>query len=189
MGVEYTHGIFVPDLSWRPTRPSLESIARVLQKWGFVRGDDALCDLATGDTVSLDESHPLPAFLEVLELRQERRAARDVVRRTQERHEVIGAPFLIAPPMQNLAHEQHADHGVGLAAADGHPRVITGLEFRAYLLARRIEVERIDLAARRHDVVDGDLLEIEEVDQHHVMLGRQIAAALEHERAPRFEGR
>ena len=37
MGLEYTHGLFVEDLSWRPAWHHVEAVERVLAAWGFPR--------------------------------------------------------------------------------------------------------------------------------------------------------
>ena len=58
-----------------------------------------------------------------------------------------------------------------------------GLQSRPQLVDRQLEIEGVDLAPRGHHVVDGDPLQVEQVEQHRVMLGRQIAASLEHQRA------
>jgi hypothetical protein len=36
MGVEYSHGIYVADLSWRPGWQHVEAVRGVLARWGFV---------------------------------------------------------------------------------------------------------------------------------------------------------
>jgi hypothetical protein len=37
MGVEYTHGLDVADLAWRPTRARADAITAVLRAWGSQR--------------------------------------------------------------------------------------------------------------------------------------------------------
>src|SRR6185503_21073175 len=48
MGVEYTHGIYVEDLDWRPTWQHVEAVRAVLGKWGFVPMDPELYVLGDG---------------------------------------------------------------------------------------------------------------------------------------------
>ena len=60
---------------------------------------------------------------------------------------------------------QHADDVVQLAAVGEEPRVVARCDLLHEVLGRCIQVDRLDLRARRHHVLDGDALEIEQVDQ------------------------
>ena len=48
MGVEYAHGIYVADLSWRPAWHHVDAVREVLGRWGFVPMDPELYVLGDG---------------------------------------------------------------------------------------------------------------------------------------------
>ena len=84
--------------------------------------------------------------------------------------------------VQHVAHAQHADDLVGLARVDEQAPVVGGRDLLRDLLERRFEVDRLDLVARHHHVVDRHGLQVEEVEEDALVLLREIAG-LEHERA------
>lgn len=67
MGVEYIHGLFVTDTTWRPAWHHVERIDAVLQHWGFRRADAAYHALvdAGADAISEDVARSMPSNLRV----------------------------------------------------------------------------------------------------------------------------
>ena len=84
---------------------------------------------------------------------------------------------------------QHAEHAVDIALIDDQLVVIAGLELMQDLLERRVEIERFDTAARDHHVVDGDVFQIEQIQQNATVLGRHETAGFQHDGAQFFGGK
>ena len=80
------------------------------------------------------------------------------------------------------------EHAVDIALIDDQLVVIAGFELMQDLLERRVEVERFDAAARDHHVVDGNIFEVEQVQQDAAVFGRHEAARFEHDGAQFFGG-
>ncbi len=68
-----------------------------------------------------------------------------------------------------------------LAPVSGEPRVIRSGELREYGFGRRFEVDRLDLRAGRHHVLDGDCFEVEQVDEDALVLLRHELPGFQHE--------
>ena len=75
-----------------------------------------------------------------------------------------------------------ADDVVELVLVRGQPRVIRRRELLLEMRRLRIEVEGMDLVARRHHVIDRDRLDVEQVGEHRPVLAAEVLG-LEHERA------
>ena len=124
-------------------------------------------------------------FLEILQLGKERRTGRDVVRLA---HQLAHAFACERTLLHEIQHEARAQNSGDLVRLDGicdQAPVIRGRDLLGDALQRRFEVDRLDLIARHHDVVDRDRLQIEQVDQDALVLLRQVAG-LEHQRAQLF---
>ena len=76
-----------------------------------------------------------------------------------------------------------ADDVVELPGVDRLQGVVRGRELVADLLDRPVDVDRFDLTARGHHVVDGDVLEFEQVEQDVSVLLRDVVRALQHQGA------
>lgn len=63
MGVEYTHGIFVADLDWRPTWKHVEAVRAVLKRWQF---DDEVSYRADGVEIDERAAKEMPNGLRVI---------------------------------------------------------------------------------------------------------------------------
>ncbi len=118
----------------------------------------------------------MTALLEVLQLLEYRRAGRHEIRLGQQFAQRLALQLLVVQGRQCLAHVQHAEHPVDVALIDDQLVVITGFQLMQDLFEGRVEVERFDPAARDHHVVDGNVLEIEQVQQNAAVLGRHEAA-------------
>src|SRR5438105_8297222 len=127
------------------------------------------------------QSQSLLVFLEVLELGQQRRPAGYEIRRPDDGIQLLRVPILAPYQVQDLAHMNDAYDIVRLAPVDRYARVVTGDDLAAQGFRVRIEVHCVDVIARRHHIVDGDLLQLEQVEQDAVVLGRQVAAAFQHQ--------
>lgn len=54
MGVEYMHGVFVADTTWRPTWDHVEKVHAVLTTWGFQRDKEAYFELDESSASPID---------------------------------------------------------------------------------------------------------------------------------------
>ena len=85
-----------------------------------------------------------------------------------------------------MAHVQDADDLVDLAFVDRQLVVIAGGQLVLDFLDRHGQVQRLDLGARGHDVLDRDVLQVEQVEQDALVLLRDEVAAFEHDGAQFF---
>ncbi len=71
---------------------------------------------------------------------------------------------------------QDADDVVDVTLVDRHPRVLTGADMAEDDVEIIVQVDAEDLLTRHHDVIDGDVLEIENRQQHALVATRDHAA-------------
>ena len=129
-----------------------------------------------------DESEPLAVGLELLQLGQQRRAGRHEIRRAQDRAELLRPDVPAVLQVHDLFQMDDADDVVELRLVGRQARVVGRRELLRDQRGLGGEVERVDLVARRHHVVDGDRLEVEQVGEHGAVLAAEVLA-LQHERA------
>src|SRR5690625_3733781 len=79
-----------------------------------------------------------------------------------------------------LAHVKNADHVVDIAFEYRQPGELRFAELVDQLLGVVGEIESLDFIARHHDVVDGDLIQIEDIDQDALPLLVNAAAGFVH---------
>ncbi|SAK95007.1 hypothetical protein AWB82_06859 [Caballeronia glebae] len=87
---------------------------------------------------------------------------------------------------ERLADVKNAEHAIDVALKHDELVVIARLKLMQDLLEGRVEVERLDAPARNHHVVDGDVLQIEQIEQDAAVLGRHEAAGFQHDGAQFF---
>ena len=76
---------------------------------------------------------------------------------------------------------EHADDVVERLLVDRHARVVGRRQLLAQQRRLQREIETVDLAARRHHVVDRNRFEIEQIGEHRPMLAANVLAAFEHQ--------
>ena len=93
---------------------------------------------------------------------------------------VDGEVVFLVQQRDGLAHVQDADDAVDLAFVHGQLVVVAGRQLGLDVLDGQREVQRLDLAARRHDVLDRDFFQLEQVQQDALVLLRDVAARFQH---------
>ncbi len=96
--------------------------------------------------------------------------------------------FFLVQQRHRLAHVQDADNAVDLAFVDGQLVVVAGGQLALDFIDRQFQVQRLDLRAGRHDVLNRDGFQVEQVEQDAFVLLREEVAALQHDGA-HFLGR
>lgn len=89
---------------------------------------------------------------------------------------------------QHAPQMQDADDVVHLFRKDRQAGVIAGGDLMLDGVDRVGQVDALDRTARRHDVLDRDVLELEQVDQDAAMLLRDVLSGFDHQR-PQLLGR
>ena len=130
-----------------------------------------------------DEPHVALVLLEVRELVEEGRSRGHEIRVARDFAQPLEVDLLAPRGVENLAHVQDADGVVEPALADDEPRVVRGRERRTHVLDVVLQVDVLDLPARRHRVVHRHVLELEEVEEDRAVLLRDELAAFEDEGA------
>ena len=75
---------------------------------------------------------------------------------------------------------QHAEHVVDVVLVDGQARVLAVGEHSKYFVHVVVDVQADDLVARHHDVVDGDVFQVEHPQQHVLVLAGNARALVDH---------
>ena len=136
------------------------------------------------------ESKAPPVALEVQQLRVQRGALRHVVcvaLRRDFAHCLAGQPAA-REFVRDALHVQHADQLVEFAFVNGQARVLCfaqALEDRAPVV---VQIDADDIAARNHDVIDRDALEIEDAHQHLLVAARDHRTRFSNDRAQFLAG-
>ena len=179
-----------------PSTMTLPSASRRerLRAAGRLRGelaDDLLDDVLDGDEALQlavfvdDEAEALAVGLELLQLRQQRRAGRDEIRRraaaARRRSASISPVCCRCTTLLQRAGRRRC-----CRACPRRPAARVWYDVASCWRSSAgfaVEVERVDLVARRHHVVDGDRLEVDQVGEHRPVLAAEVLAAFEHQRA------
>ena len=85
--------------------------------------------------------------------------------------------------MQYPAHMQHAEQIVGRALLHHQPRVMAGGNLLAQPFGVVLDVDRLDLVARRHHVIHRDVFQFQQIHQYPAVLARQSAGRFQHDGA------
>src|SRR5690606_2010733 len=134
-----------------------------------------------------DQRDALAVLLEELQLPEYRRAARDEIRVGEDGPQVAGVERFVLQQPERAPNVQHADDAVDLALEHRQLVVEAGRQLLADASRVGCQVECLDAVARHHHVVDGDLLEVQQVQQDRAVLRRHEPAALQHDRAQLLE--
>ncbi|MPN59364.1 hypothetical protein SDC9_207085 [bioreactor metagenome] len=89
---------------------------------------------------------------------------------------------------QQAAHRQDADQLVQRFPAGGQATVMAGRQLILDVFPGLFEVENFDVAARGHDIFDGDGIQFEQTGQNGVMFLRDQMGGFEHQAAQLFGG-
>ena len=119
--------------------------------------------------------------------RHENHRAQDIRRRERER-QIKPADALRADArarqrrlggggemVEEIADVDHAARIIERVAVHGQARVAGGAEDAQHLAQRRVDIDRDDIGARQHHVLDPELVQAEHVFQHDAFLRREIA--------------
>ena len=90
--------------------------------------------------------------------------------------------------LADVAQVQHAHDIVDVVAPYRQARVGTGLDAAQDVVVAVVQVDAVDLVARHHDIVDGNLFQRQQVEHHVLASGRDQGAALRHQGAQLFLG-
>ena len=159
------------------------------RRGGGELADDLLDDVLEGHQplqlpiLVHDERDALVVLLEVLELREHRRAGGNEIGFRQQSGERPPVELFRAHQVHHLAQVQDAREVAELAPVGGEPRVVRGGELREDALARRLQVDRLDLRSGRHHVLDRDRFEVEKVDENALVLLRHELPRFQHQQA------
>lgn len=101
----------------------------------------------------------------------------------QQAAEIVVDELRMAQQRQGLAHVQDAEHLVGVLLEHGELVVVAGLQLLDHLFDGPRQVQRFHPRARRHHVVHGDGVQVEQVEQDAAVLVRNEIARFQHQRA------
>ena len=121
-------------------------------------------------------------LLEEGELQKHVRSGRDIVGGLHllEQRRPSNSP----PPMLRRTGAAAGFPGlVKRSVADRKPAVVTGRHLRADLVPAKVDVKNLDLAARRRDVLDHDVVEIEEAGENAAVFERHQLRGFQHKAA------
>src|SRR3990170_4495537 len=130
-----------------------------------------------------DQRDALVVLLEIMQLREHRGGGGNEVRLVEQRFDARAVDLVPLRQMQNLAQMQNADYRARFAPVHGQPGVIGGGELLVDGLDRRVDVDRLDARPWRHDVLDGDPLQVEQVDEDALVLLRHELRRFEYDHA------
>ena len=119
-----------------------------------------------------------PRVLEIDQLAVQRRAFRHEVGLHRVLHQLRFVDVFLEQQPAQFAQVQQAQHVVGVAAVDGQPGVLAGAQGGHDLIHVVVDVHAHHLVARDHDVFHGDAFQIQDIEQHLLVLFRDQAAGL-----------
>jgi len=76
---------------------------------------------------------------------------------------------------------QDADDVAGRVGINRQQGVVAGDDLMAQFICVGIDIQRLDLVARNHYVVYGDAFEVDQVEQHLLVLARQKMLGIQHQ--------
>ena len=162
-------------------------LEKILVQCGRVGGelaDDFLEDiLDCHETLDIavfvdDETDAALVLAEIDQLRGQRRALRNEVALARQFHQAFGIELVLHQQRQDSAQQRGADQVVDISGVNRDAGVgKIGDQLQGFVPVV-LEVDADDFAARHHDVVDGDLFQVEYAEQHIAVRIRNEAAGL-----------
>ena len=122
-----------------------------------------------------DKANALAVFLKKGELRKNRGAWRDVIGGLQLLQKGRFVKIGVAKIGEQAANRQYADQLIQRFPADRKSAVMACGELGMNLVPFLVEIENLNVAAGRHDVLDGDVVELKQARKNcMVFLGHQV---------------
>ena len=106
------------------------------------------------------------------------RALRDEIRLADQSFECFAVELAVQQGMHRAPRVHESDHVIDAAAIHQDTRIGHLLQLFEDHVERVVQIDAIDLAAWHHDVVDRDLFQVEDVQQHLLMALRDHRAGL-----------
>ena len=148
------------------------------------QGDDA-----QGFAVFVDDDADASfLFLEIDQLSRERRAFRDEVGFQAGAQQGLVSQLVMGQQAGDLAHMHHAFDLVDVVAIHRQAGVVGGAQLGGDLFEAVVEVDADHLVARDHDVVDRDVVQVKDAQQHVLPVEGQGVFGLAHHAAQLLGG-
>src|SRR3990167_3457515 len=129
------------------------------------------------------QPQPCVAFLELLQLLEQRRVGGDEIGFIEYFAQLCHVQRRFLQQRRHALDMQDADDVAGHAVINRQQGVVAGNDLLAQFVCAGVDVQRLDLVARNHHVVHGDALQVDQVQQHLLVLVRQEMLGVQHQSA------
>src|SRR5487761_2056276 len=127
------------------------------------------------------------AFLKLLQLLEQRRVGRDEIRFVQNVAQLCDIKLSVLNQGRHAFYMQDADDVAGRVGINRQQRMVAGRDLLEQDFRVGIDVQRLNQIAGDHYVVDRYAVKIDQVQQHFLVLTRQVMFCIQHQSAQFFQ--